>query len=114
CTPRPDHEPVPLRCGANEHVSRREVLSGRQGDRERLLARLLPPVDFLDVTDASRSQQPAVTERRHDQRMEAPLERAQGAEIAVIVVIMTEEHECDGGQIAESTAWCASHAVARE
>src|SRR3989442_3875083 len=96
-----DQEPAPQRAVAVDHATRREMLSGRQGDRERCLARALPPVDFLHVTDAGRLQQPAVPDRRHHQRTEAPLERAQGAEIAVIVVIVTEEHEWDGGRSEE-------------
>ena len=69
------------------------MLSGRQRDRKGRGARALPPVDFLDLTDASRPEQPAVADRRHEPRMKASIERAQGPEIAVIVVIMTHEHE---------------------
>src|SRR5690349_23257085 len=100
-----DEEPTPQRTVAVEHVPRREMLGGRQRDRKRYLARLLPPVNFLDLTDAGRSQQRAIADRRHHPRVKAPLERAQGLEIAVIVVIMGDEHECDGGQIVESDAW---------
>src|SRR2546429_7375595 len=97
-----NQESTPQRAVAVDHAPRREMLSRRQRDRKRHLARALPPVEFHDVTDAGRSQQPPVTDRCHYRRMKAPLERAQGPEIAVIVVIMTEEHECDGGQIVES------------
>src|SRR2546425_10053926 len=85
-----DQEPAPQRAVAVDHATRREMLSGRQGDRERCPARALPPDDFLHMTDAGRSQQPAVTDRRHHQRMEAPLERPQETEIAGIVVTGTE------------------------
>src|SRR2546425_2338216 len=100
-----NQEPTPQRAVAVDHAPRREMLSWRQRDRKRHLARALPPVEFHNVTDAGRSQQPAVTDRRHHRRMEAPVERAQGREIAVIVVIVTEEHERDGGQVVESHAW---------
>jgi len=36
--------------------------------------------------------------------MKPPIERAQGPEIAVIVVIVTQEHERDRGQVVESHA----------
>ena len=69
-----DEEAAPQGAVAIEHAPRREVLSGRQRDRERCGARGLPPVDLLDLTDARRPEQPAVAERCHDRRMKAPLE----------------------------------------
>src|SRR3989442_6603741 len=77
-----DQEPAPQRAVAVDHATRREVLSGGQGDGERNLARLLPPVEFLDWTDAGRSQQPAVAIRGHYHRMEARLDRPEGPEAA--------------------------------
>src|SRR6059058_4688788 len=46
--------------------------------------------------------------------MKAPLERSQGPEIAVIVMIVTEQHERDGRQIVEAHARRPHAAGARE
>src|SRR5204862_561710 len=99
-----DEDPTPERAVPIEHATRREVLSGRQGDWEWCSARGLPPVDLLDLTDAGRPEQPAIAERCHDRWLKAPVESLRGAQIAVIVVVMTQEHERDGGQIVEAHA----------
>src|SRR5207244_11722955 len=66
-----DQQPAPQRAVAVEHAARREMLSGRQGDRERRGARALPPIDFLHLTTARRSEQPAVPARWHLPRLKA-------------------------------------------
>lgn len=63
----------------------------RERDRLRRAARLLPPVEFLDVPDAGRSHEAPVAERRHDQGVEPLRERSQRRQIAMIVVIVTEQ-----------------------
>ncbi len=69
-----NEEAAPQGTVAVEHAPRREVLSRRQRDRESPGARGLPPVDFLDLNDARRPEQPAIADRCHDLRIEAPLE----------------------------------------
>ncbi len=88
-----DDEASPQRAIAVERAARREVLRRRQRYRERRGGRGLPPVEFFDPADAGRSEQPAIADRRHDQRMKAPVEQPQDPQIAVIVVIVTQEHE---------------------
>ena len=90
------------------------MLGGRQRDRKRRGTRALPPVELLDLTDARRLEQPAVPERCHQSRLKAPLERTQGAEIAVVVMIVTQQHQGNGRQIVESHARRPHAAGARE
>src|SRR5205807_8747056 len=111
---RLDQEPTPQRAVAVERAARGEMLRRRQRDRKRRGARALPPVELLDITDARRLQQPAVAKRGHEPRMKPSLQRSQGREIAVVVMIVTEQHERDGGQIVEAHARRPHAARARE
>src|SRR6266566_8051742 len=88
-----DQEATPQRAVTVEHATRGKMLRGRERDRQRRGARALPPIDFLHLTDARRPEQAAVTDWCHQPRLKPPIECAQRPEIAVIVVIVTQDHE---------------------
>ena len=99
-----DQESAPECTVTVEHVARREVLRRRQRDREGRSVRRLPPVDLLDPPDACGLEQPAVAERRDQRQVKTAIERAQGCEVAMIVMIVTQKHAGNCGQILEANA----------
>ena len=61
----------------------------------------LPPVERFDASNAGGAHERSVPQRRHDQRVEPlrkPFERPQ---IAMVVVVVAEQHRRDGRQVAE-------------
>ena len=81
--------------------ARGEMLRRGQRDRHRRGPRLLPPIEFLDATDAGRSHERSVPERRHHQRIESIREHAERPQIAVIVMVVAEQHDRDRRQVVE-------------
>ena len=99
--PTAQHETAPERAVAIERRPRGEVLRRRQRDRQRADRRLLPPVELLDASNARRSDETRVAERRDDDRIEPPRELAQRRQIAVVVVVVAEQHGRDRRQVVE-------------
>ena len=54
------------------------------------------------LADAGRPQQSPIAERRDHQRTRAALERPQRAQVAVVVVIVAEQHDRDRRQVVET------------
>src|SRR5438874_333073 len=83
-----DHKPTPQGTVAVERAAGREVLRGRQRDRERSSARGPPPVELFDLAEARRPEEGCVAEGRHRRRMKPAFDQLQGPGIAVVVVIV--------------------------
>ena len=73
----------------------------RQRDRQWRRRRFLPPIELLDPADAGRPDERAISQRRHHERIEALREHAERPQIAVVVVIVTQQHHRDRRQIVE-------------
>ena len=99
--PTLEHESAPQGAVSIERSPRGEVLRRRQRDRQRGGLRLLPPVELLDPADAGRPDERPVPQRRDHERIEASREHAERAQIAVVVVVVTEQHDRDGRQVVE-------------
>src|SRR5918994_4096435 len=78
-----------------------EVLGGSDRYRQRCDARGLPPVQLLNLPESGRTEQPAVTLRGYRLGMEPVLEQFQSGEVAVVVVIVTQQHQRDRRQVLE-------------
>ena len=98
---RRQHEATPERPVSIEGRPRGEVLRRRQRDRQRAARRLLPPIEFLDAANARRPHEASVPERRHDDRIEPLREHSERRQIAVIVVVVAEQHRRDRRQVVE-------------
>ena len=99
---RHQRESTPQGAVAIQQTSRGEVLRRRQRDRQNGGLRLLPPIELLDPANAGGSNEGPVAERRHDDRIEAFGEHAERGQVAVIVVVVAEQHHRDGRQVVEA------------
>jgi len=68
-------------------------MRGRERNRHTRPLRALPPIEFLNPTNAGCPREAAVTEGRDEQRIEAFCKHAQNGQVAVVVVVVTEEHD---------------------
>ena len=95
------HESTPEGAVSIERTPRGEMLRRRQRDRQGGGLRFLPPIKLLDPANAGRPHERSVSQRRHHERIEAFREHAERPQIAVIVVVVTEQHRRDGRQVVE-------------
>src|SRR6185369_6998369 len=96
-----DSEATPQRAIAIERASGREMLRRSERDDERLELEPSPPVALFDSLDASGPDQPSIAEWRHDEGIETLGEPAKRGQIAVVVVVVAEQHDRYGWQIIE-------------
>ena len=80
---------------------RGKVLRRRQHDRHGGGLRLLPPIELLDSPNPCGFHNRPVSQRRDYERVEALREQSERVQIAVIVVIVTEQHRRDRRQVVE-------------
>src|SRR5207245_4992967 len=95
------NESAPQRAISIQRAPCGEVVCGRERDRQRRSLCVLPPIELFDAADASRSRESSVPQRCHDSRIEMFGELSDRAQIAVIVMVVTEQHDRDGRQLLE-------------
>ena len=74
---------------------------GRQRSPQWRGRRLLPPIELLDPSDARRSEDGSVRQRRHHEGIVAVREQSKRVPIAMIVVVVTQQHRRNGRQVVE-------------
>jgi hypothetical protein len=96
---RLDHISAPQSPVAVEESSRRKM-HGRHAVNEGCAERpRFAPIEFVDRADVLRSQQPGYSGRNNELRLSASGEPAQAGKVEMIVMIVTEEHGIDAGQV---------------
>jgi hypothetical protein len=55
-----------------------------------------PPVEFLDIRETALHQVASIAQSGHEERIELLAQAAQGRQIHVIVMIVTNQHEMNG------------------
>jgi hypothetical protein len=90
------------------------VLRRRQGDIETVQLDLLPPITLFGARNAGTSNEPTITDRRHDDRIEALREATERREIAMVVMIVAEQHDGYGRKIVEPHAGVTNAAWAEK